>query len=93
MSKKFVSILLCAAVLSHITVFAAQVYTLSEQANQFDMPMKQAQSGLVEAHVKPGRAYLGEKGAPKNPSQAFSRYLKVSEQEDAEGQNYPGMMY
>jgi TPR repeat protein len=34
---KFVYILLCAAVLSYTTVFAAQVYTLPEQANQSDM--------------------------------------------------------
>jgi len=90
---KLVYILLCAAVLSYTTVFAAQVYTLPEQANQFDMPMKQAQSGSVEAQIKLGRAYLEGKGVPKNPSQAFVWYLKAAEQGDAGGQNYLGMMY
>ena len=90
---KLVYILLCAAVLSYTTVFAAQVYTLPEQANQFDMPMKQAQSGSVEAQIKLGRAYLEGKGAPKNPSQAFAWYLKAAEQGDAGGQNSLGMMY
>ena len=56
--------------LSYTTVFAAQAYTLLEQANQFDMLMKQAQSGPVEAQIELGRAYLERKGVPKNPSQA-----------------------
>ena len=90
---KLVYILLCAAVLSYTTVFAAQVYTLPEQANQFDMPMKQAQSGSVEAQIKLGRAYLEGKGVPKNSSQAFVWYLKAAEQGDAGGQNYLGMIY
>ena len=67
---KLVYILLCAAVLSYTTVFTAQAYTLLEQANQFDMLMKQAQSGPVEAQTELGRAYLERKGVPKNPSQA-----------------------
>ncbi len=67
---KLVYILLCAAVLSYTTVFTAQAYTLIEQANQFDMLMKQAQSGPVEAQTELGRAYLERKGVPKNPSQA-----------------------
>jgi len=67
---KLVYILLCAAVLSYTTVFAAQAYTLLEQANQFDMLMKQAQSGPVEAQTELGRAYLERKGVPKNPSHA-----------------------
>ena len=50
---KFVYILLWAAVLSYTTVFAAQVYTPPEQVNQSDMPMKQAQSGSVEAEIEP----------------------------------------
>ena len=83
---KLIYILLCAAVLSYTTVFAAQAYTLPEQANQFDMPMKQAQSGSVEA-------YLEGKGVPKNPSQTFVWDLKAAEQGDAGGQNYLGMMY
>ena len=90
---KLVYILLCAAVLSYTSVFAAQVYTLPEQANQLDMPMNQAQSGLVEAQVKLSRAYLKGKGVPENPSQAFVWYLKAAEQGDAVGQNYLGMMY
>ena len=49
---KLVYILLCcAAVLSNTTVFAGQAYTLLEQANQFDMLMKLAQSGSVETAV------------------------------------------
>jgi TPR repeat protein len=67
---KLVYILLCAAVLSYTTVFAAQAYTLPEQANQSDMLMKQTQPGSVEAQIKPGRAYPEGKGVPKNPSQA-----------------------
>jgi len=67
---KLVYILLCAAVLSYTTVFTAQAYTLLEQANQFDMFMKQAQSGPVEAQTELGQAYLERKGVPKNPSQA-----------------------
>ncbi|MGB3649336.1 MAG: hypothetical protein WA992_12490, partial [Desulfobulbales bacterium] len=67
---KLVYILLCAAVLSYTTVFTAQAYTLLEQANQFDMLMKQAQSGPVEAQTELGRAYLERKGVPKNQSHA-----------------------
>ena len=67
---KLVYILLCAAVLPYTTVFAAQAYTLLEQANQFDMLMKQAQSGSAEAQIELGQAYLERKGMPKNPSQA-----------------------
>jgi len=46
-------LLCCAAVLSNTTVFAGQAYTLLEQANQFDMLMKLAQSGSVEAAIEP----------------------------------------
>ena len=66
---KLVYILLCAAVLPYTTVFAAQAYTLPEQANQFDMLMKQAQSGSAEAQIELGQASLERKGVPKNPSQ------------------------
>jgi len=90
---RLVYLLLCAAVLSCTAVFAGQAYMLLEQANQFDMLTKQAQSGSVEAQVKLGRAYLEGKGVPENPSQAFVWYLKAAEQGDAGGQNYLGMMY
>jgi len=45
-------LLCCAAVLSNTKVFAGQAYTLLEQANQFDMLMKLAQSGSVETAVE-----------------------------------------
>ena len=81
--------LLCAAVLSYNTVFAAQIYNLPEQANQLDIPMKQAQPGLAEAQVKLGRAYLDGNGAPKSPSQASAWDLKAAEQGDAASQDSP----
>jgi len=51
--RRLVYILLCAAVLSYTAAFAGQDYTLSEQANQFDMLTKQAQSESAEAEIEP----------------------------------------
>jgi tetratricopeptide (TPR) repeat protein len=50
--RRLVYILLCAAVLSYTAAFAGQDYTLPEQAHQFDMLTKQAQSGSVEAEIE-----------------------------------------
>ena len=48
---KLVYSLLCAAVLLYTAVFAGLGCTIREQANQFDMLTKQAQSGSVEAET------------------------------------------
>ena len=48
---KLVYSLLCAAVLLYTAVFAGLGCTIREQANQFDMLTKQAQSGSVDAEI------------------------------------------